>query len=162
MALSANRELIRIASGPAPTMLQFPVTASTRIYKGAIVALNTGSTYALQPASTTNKRVIGFAAEEADNSAGALGSFVWTSMPRQFQPRKQNLCTVWTSGLWVHPFTGAAETHIGTAFWTTADDTIAAASTGDTDRWLGYGVGVYDTNQIVIQLKPGLGDLMAS
>jgi predicted RecA/RadA family phage recombinase len=50
----------------------FPVAASTKIYQGAIVALNS-SGYATKGATATTLAAVGVAVERADNSAGSAG-----------------------------------------------------------------------------------------
>jgi hypothetical protein len=68
-ALAADRKVISKWTGRS---LAIKVAASTLIYKGALVAVNT-SGYAVAAAATAGYRVVGVAQRQVDNSAGAAG-----------------------------------------------------------------------------------------
>lgn len=68
MALSADRQVKRREG----TNFNDPVAASTKIYLGALVVLNAAGNAAPGTAATGLK-VRGIAAEQVDNSAGAIG-----------------------------------------------------------------------------------------
>ncbi len=68
MALSNDR----ITQRKEPGRKSYPVAASTLIYAGALVALNT-SGYAVPAADTVGFKVVGIAHLRADNSAGSNG-----------------------------------------------------------------------------------------
>lgn len=55
-----------------PTVREWPVAASTTIYKGTMVMLNGG--YLVEGADTAGKLIVGVADEHIDNSAGAAGA----------------------------------------------------------------------------------------
>lgn len=69
-ALSANR--LTNISGSFRTVSK-PVKASTTIYKGGLVAIDSTG-YAVPAADTAGHKVIGVALEKIDNSAGASGA----------------------------------------------------------------------------------------
>jgi hypothetical protein len=71
-ALAADRTTPQRAG----TELELPVAAATKIYAGAIVAMNASggaAGYATKGATATVLRGVGVAVEQADNSAGAAG-----------------------------------------------------------------------------------------
>lgn len=68
-ALTADRKIISKWTGRT---MAIPVAASTTIYNGALVAVNT-SGYAVPAANTVGFRVIGVATKKADNSSGSAG-----------------------------------------------------------------------------------------
>jgi len=59
--------------GEITSLREYKVAASTKIYKGGMVALNSAG-YAVPAANTAGLRVIGICEEQADNSAGAAGA----------------------------------------------------------------------------------------
>jgi len=160
--LTADREVIRASGSSNPLVIQYPVTAAQKIYKGSIVALNAASTYALYAASAAaSRKTCGIAAEQADNSLGVIGLAPWSTAQRQFQPMKQNLCMVYVTGLFVLPKTTPTISDIGKGAWPEDSGSVLTATPSDTDRWLGACVGVWDATNLVIQLKPGLSDLLS-
>ena len=68
-ALTASRDTHRKDLG----VTSYPVAAATTIYKGGMVALNSGG-YLVAAADTAGLLVVGAAAENVDNSAGANGA----------------------------------------------------------------------------------------
>lgn len=68
-ALTQDRETPRKEG----ILLEYPVAASTTIYKGSIVMVVTGTGYAVPGANTANGVVIGVATEKVDNSSGSDG-----------------------------------------------------------------------------------------
>jgi hypothetical protein len=68
-ALSADRNTEKLVADQTES---YPVAASTKVYAGALVALNT-SGYAIAAASTAGLKVVGVSTEQVDNSTGADG-----------------------------------------------------------------------------------------
>lgn len=62
----------RITEKKALGIKAYPVAASTKIYAGALVALNSGG-FAVPAADTANLKVVGVADAQVDNTAGANG-----------------------------------------------------------------------------------------
>jgi len=61
-------------------ILSYPVAASTKLFEGALIALN-ASGYAVKAADTTNFTFVGVCDETADNTSGSAGDIrvkVWT------------------------------------------------------------------------------------
>ena len=56
-----------------PKMMSFPVAASTRIYQGGLVIINSSGYAIPAAASASNKGCAGVAAKEANNSSGSAG-----------------------------------------------------------------------------------------
>jgi len=75
-ALSADR-IIQKANITA--RLAFPVKASTKIYGGSIVAIDTSTGYAVPASDAANRQVVGVAEKQADNSSGSNGD-VWVTV----------------------------------------------------------------------------------
>jgi len=70
-ALAADR----ITEKKVPGVVAYPVGASTKIFNGSIVALNSGG-FAVPAADTAAFKVVGIANHQADNSAGADGDIL--------------------------------------------------------------------------------------
>ena len=68
-ALTSDRNTKRLATGE---LASYPVAASTTIYAGSLVCINT-SGYAVAAANTAGYKLVGVAREQADNSAGSNG-----------------------------------------------------------------------------------------
>ena len=68
-ALAADRNTKRLKTDQSQS---YPVAASTTIYAGALVCLNT-SGYAVAAAATAGYQVVGVAKEQVDNSSGSNG-----------------------------------------------------------------------------------------
>lgn len=73
MALSASRNTPAGAVGVLPQKLNFGVAASTHIYKGGLVALNS-SGYLVPVTAATGLIIAGKASFDVDNSAGSNGT----------------------------------------------------------------------------------------
>lgn len=52
---------------------EYPVKAATKIFAGAMVAINTANAFATKGATATTLKAVGVAQEQADNSTGADG-----------------------------------------------------------------------------------------
>jgi hypothetical protein len=69
---AATAEILREQKNDPPRVGTFPIAASTRILKGAFVAIN-ASGYALMATEGDGFKVVGISHETYDNSAGAAG-----------------------------------------------------------------------------------------
>ncbi len=72
MALSAVRNTTQKGDVTHPPLAYLPVAASTKIYQGALVVLNSGG-YAAGGTSATSLIAVGRAEQTADNTAGSNG-----------------------------------------------------------------------------------------
>lgn len=63
----------RITAKRSSHQFSFPVEASTKIFAGSMVCINT-SNNAVKGAASTTLKCVGVATEQADNSAGAAGA----------------------------------------------------------------------------------------
>lgn len=134
MALTANTPRMEQAGH---TFVSLGVVAAKHIYQGAIVGRNYGTGY-VQPFLVCDE-AMGFAYDEADNSAGAVNAIA---------------CKIQTSGDFIMTLTGVTIQDIGKAVYATADDAIAL--TGHALGFLGRVKSVYASNKAVITLKkPG-------
>jgi len=129
MALTANREVDRYVDQELRT---YRVAASTHVYKGGFVGLNS-SGYARGLAAGDD--CVGLAYEEVDNTAGANGAKV---------------VTVFTVGDFEHALTGAVITDVGRAVYASADDTLTFDPSGNS--FVGYVQDFVSTNKIILRL----------
>lgn len=79
-ALAAERNTLRRGAQVVPERHTVPVAASTKIYKGGIVALN-ASGYAVVPSAATTLITVGVATETVDNSSGSAGDLKVNVLP---------------------------------------------------------------------------------
>lgn len=70
-ALTKDRQTEKKITG----LKSYPVAASTKIYAGSLVALNSGG-YAVPAADAASLRVVGVAKAQADNTSGANGAIM--------------------------------------------------------------------------------------
>lgn len=77
-ALAHNRATPRLGTGPVAGSRPIPIAASTHIYAGGLVGINS-SGYAVPGASTTALRIVGVADKEYDNSSGGAGALTVTA-----------------------------------------------------------------------------------
>jgi hypothetical protein len=132
MALSAARNTLQIGLG-VPQRTSYPVLASTIIYKGSLVAVDS-SGYAKPAVSATALTIVGRAEETIDNSAGSSG----------------DLDVNVTQGVFAWAVNGSAVTiaDIGTLCWAYDDATITKTSTSRSIAGTIY--GVTDDNQALV------------
>lgn len=110
---------------------EYPVAASTKIYEGAAVGLNSGTGHAR--GLVAGDQFLGFCEAQADNSAGSSGAEI-------------NIRTI-DHGKVELEITGAAITDVGKAVYATADGTFAftgqeESRVGVVSRWVSTGVVV--------------------
>lgn len=135
MALSANRELDRFVD---QELRSYRVAASTHVYKGGFVGLNS-SGYAR--GLVASDACVGVAYEESDNSSGSNGD---------------KSVRVFTMSDFQHTLSGAAITDIGRAVYASADDTITFDPSGNS--FVGYVQDYLDTAKIILRFQ-GIGPI---
>lgn len=109
-ALAANRDT---KSRDGKTF-GFPVAASTKIYQGSIVCLNS-SGYAVPASTATTLKVIGRAEEYVDNSAGLAGALSVKAIRGVFKFVNGESITL---------------AHVNTTAYLTDDQTVCLTATG--------------------------------
>ena len=129
MALTENRDLDHYIDQELRT---FAVAASSHIYKGAMVGLDSNG-YA-RPL-VAGDPFVGIAYEESDNSAGANGD---TSV------------RLYTLGDFGHALAGASQTQVGDAVYASADDTLTFTSTSNS--YVGVAIDVPASGNIILRL----------
>lgn len=72
MAVTAARNTPIMGAGGLPVLTNYPVAATTTIYEGTLVAINS-SGYLVEATTTSTLKVVGMALESVDNSAGSNG-----------------------------------------------------------------------------------------
>jgi hypothetical protein len=98
-----------------PGLLQaFKIAASTKIYAGSLVAINS-SGYAVPAGATAGHRVIGRADETIDNSAGANGAL---------SVRVEQGCFKWTNSAG----SAVAQSGVGAVCYVEDDNTVASSA----------------------------------
>lgn len=71
-ALTAEKDTVRYGDDAAVDLLEFPIEANVRVFKGALVSLTAGNA---RPARTnTHDLVMGVALKTVDNLGGAAGA----------------------------------------------------------------------------------------
>ena len=135
MALSANRELDRFVD---QELRSYRVAASTHVYKGAFVGLNSGG-YARGLVAADAS--VGVAYEESDNSSGSNGD---------------KSVRVFTLSDFQHTLSGAGITDIGRAVYASADNTITFDPSGNS--FVGYIQDYMDTDEIILRFG-GIGPI---
>lgn len=132
-ALTADKEVTQSLAG----LYAFPVAASTTIYKGAMVCLNS-SGYLVPAADTAGYVFVGIAYERVDNSAGSAGD---------------RWCRVLGEGVFPVVTAGASQAWLGQAAYITDDQTVNV--TGGTNKVLCGYVARYDSaTAIYIRICP--------
>jgi len=117
-------------------IVAYPVKANTRIWKGALVCVD--STGYLMPASdTANLRFVGVAFESVDNTGGASG---------------EKRCRVIKRGTFVYNRAGAAYTQadLGTTVRAITDNEVAKTSTNN--LVVGTVVELLDGNRVRVRI----------
>lgn len=131
MALAVNRELDRYVD---QELRSYPVGATKRIFKGALVGLSSAG-YA-QPL-VAGDAFLGVAYEEADNSAGANGAMS---------------VRVYTQGDFVFTLAGATITSVSRPVFASADDTLQFR--GSSNSYVGVAQDVPATGEIILRIDP--------
>lgn len=108
-ALTANFD----AERKDGVLVCYKVAAATKIYKGAMVAVNADG-YAVPAADAAGLKFVGYAYEPADNSAGAAGDAV---------------LRVWKDGSFLAAKSDAGQSDIGNDVYIVDDNTVAASTT---------------------------------
>jgi predicted RecA/RadA family phage recombinase len=129
MPLTANREVDHFVD---QEIRRYPVAASSRIYKGGLVGLNS-SKYA--HALAAGDKCVGLSIEACDNSAGGNG---------------ERYIRVYSQGDFLMPLTGAARTDIGKAVYASDDATLTFTATGSS--LVGVCVDVPTTGQVILRI----------
>lgn len=137
MALTANREVDRLVDGPTESIRTYAVAASTHIYKGSLVGLDSDGYLRPMAAAATTAEFIGLSYEEIDNSSGSDGDLD---------------CRVFTQGDFIFSLASVAVTDITAAVYANgANDVPTLTSTSNTQ--IGNVVGVPQSNEIVLRIK---------
>lgn len=108
----ANQTASRDDQRKDDDLLAYQVKASTKIYKGSAVSVDS-SGYVV-PAVGTAKRVVGVAYETVDNSSGASGALS---------------VRVWRKGSFVFNTSGLTVANIGDKVYVTDDNTVQTSAT---------------------------------
>lgn len=115
MALTADRDTIQMGAGGVPDFLSLPVAASTVIYKGSLVALNS-SGYLVPGSVSATLKAVGRAEQHVDNSTGLDGALS---------------CRVFQGAFsWDTHGTAVGVDDVGSLCWIYDDHTITLDSTG--------------------------------
>lgn len=116
-------------------LVAYPVAASTKIYKGALVSV-TSAGYAIPARSGTATDIfVGVAHETVDNSAGANGAKTVRVMKR---------------GTFVYNGTGFTQASVGAPFYAADDNTLTTSATNN--QLVGYGVEYISSTKLRIRI----------
>lgn len=135
MALSADKP--RRFRG-TPIGIPMPVAASTTIYQGALVCVNS-SGYLVPAANNTTYECMGVAAESADNSSGSNGDL-----------------TVTVDFNHVERFTGSGITQadVGKSCYVIDDETVGDDAAASKNVHVGTVVQLEATNVVLVHVLP--------
>lgn len=141
-----------IGSGPGPFTFDMPVAASTKIYKGTLVAqLTSGGT--LVPYSTASSGwCIGMAEHDADNSSGSAGDV---------------RCRVETLRAYAMKNGSAGDAFadtdaIGALVYGTDDNTVAKTSNSQARQPVGFFFGFESDGRVRVLINPPLARVVAA
>jgi predicted RecA/RadA family phage recombinase len=133
--LTADREDFRKEG----ELVQLPVAASTKLFKGSIVALDS-SGYAVKGQDTASTPVAGIAYEQSDNSAGAAGD---------------KKIRVWRTGVFSLPCASATQAWVGQTVYAVDDNLVALADTTTNDQPVGTVVEFVSATEVKVQVNNG-------
>ena len=141
-ALTSERLTPKLGSGPMPDLVTLPVKASTKIYQGALVVMNS-SGVALGGTTATGHIAVGRAETTVDNSSGSDGTLNITVRQGVF---KFNNSTS-TDAI--------AAAQIGTDCYIVDDNTVAKTNGTSTRSRAGKVIRV-DSDGVYVQIAIGL------
>ena len=140
MALSADRNTVRVGEHALAENHGLLVAAGAKIYQGAIVMIDAG--YAKPGATAASKVAAGVAEFQADNTAGSNGAI-------RVRVR---------SGIFKFLNSGTdalAQADVGNVCYIEDDQTVSKTATGKTAA--GRLLGLDTDGQCIVQMGPGLG-----
>jgi len=118
-------------------IIEFPVKASTTIYKGALVAIDTSTGYAVPASDAANRIFVGVAVEKADNSSGSNGD---------------KKVRVFRTGTFQFNCSSAAQTWVGKKVYAVDDNTVALAATTTNDVFVGVVVSYESSTKVKVAI----------
>jgi len=120
-------------------LLHFPVKASTHVYKGSLVAIETGIGFAVPAGDTSGHIFVGVATMEADNSSGSNGDI-------DVIVRRWGIIPLATAG--------GAQTDVGKTVYCVDDETVDLQGDVTNDIIVGQCVEYVSATSIYVDLKP--------
>ena len=136
MPLSADKKR-EVRPGPI-LGVPYPVAASTTIYSGALVCVNS-SGYLVPAANNTTYECVGVAAEGVDNSSGSNGD---------------KTCTVQFLHVEEFPSSGITITGVGKACYVVDDTTVGSDAVASKNVHVGTVVRLVSTNVVEVHILP--------
>lgn len=147
-ATAVDRNTVQLGTLPVPGALTAPIAASTKIYQGTLVGINT-SGYAVPASALPALRIVGVADKKYDNSSGAASALTVTAKPGAY---------------WFINGGDITDDHIGRVCYAADDQTVYLASgptaTPGTYPIAGRIVGYDATLGVCVQVGAGTGDMM--
>ena len=119
-------------------IIAFPVKASTTIYKGALVAIDTSTGYAVPASDAANRIFVGVAVEKADNSSGSSGD---------------ETVRVFRTGTFQFNCSSADQTWVGKKVYAVDDNTVALAATTTNDVLVGVVVSYESSTKVKVAIN---------
>lgn len=118
----------------------YKLAASTKIFAGAIVSVNSSSSgYAVNGSDAANRKFVGVADKTADNSAGAAGA---------------KKVRVWATGVFDFACSGADQTWVGQKVYIVDNQTVALAATTTNDVLVGYVTELVSATKVFVAITP--------
>lgn len=118
------------------SLIGYPLTAGAKVYKGALVCVNTGSGFAQTGADAASTVFVGVAYETVDNTTGAAGA---------------KTLRVQKDGEYLYNALGAVQTDVGKAALIVDDNTVKTAATTNNIP-AGIVVGYVDASHLIVRI----------
>ena len=134
-ALTAARSIQRGQGQIRP----YKLAASTKVFAGALVALDTATGFAVNATDAAARSFAGIADKTSDNSAGAAGA---------------KKVRVWATGVVNLACSGADQTWVGKKVYAVDNQTVALAATTTNDVLVGVVTEVVSATQVFVALTP--------
>ena len=119
-------------------IIEFPVKASTTIYKGALVTVDTSTGYVVPASDAANRIFVGVAVEKADNSSGSSGD---------------KTVRVFRTGTFQFNCSSADQTWVGKKVYASDDNTVALAATTTNDVFVGVVVSYESSTKVKVAIN---------
>jgi hypothetical protein len=134
----ANLTAVRAIQRGQGVIRPYKVAASTKIFAGALVGVNTSSSgYATNLDDSANRKFVGIADKTCDNTNGAAGA---------------KKVRVWAQGVVDLACTGADQTWVGQKVFAVDNQTVALAATTTNDVQVGVVTEVVSATKVFVAL----------
>lgn len=124
-------------------IIEYPVKASTTIYKGALTAIDTSTGYLVAASDAASRIFVGVAVEQGDNSSGSNGDVE---------------IRIFRTGTFQYTCSSADQTWVGQKVYASDDQTVALAATTSHDLWVGTVVEYISATSVKVAIDGAAHD----